>query len=388
MLDFIEGKGLRIKFYDLLERVFFRYIHLKKTFILHDRLWEAGDNAEALFRYLQENHRKEGKFYFLLRKNSPDYFRLSTIGKVIEPMSLKHWFLHCCCTGIITSNPENFFFNYKKQKRIFFLQHGVLLNNVARVYNAKRWPLSLFVTSTKMEYESLLDSSYGYGNEVIKLTGLPRWDYRENNPQKVITFHFTWRAYLSNKNLSDDMIKETSYYKMFFELLCKPDFFNLAELYGYKIQVKLHPKIKEMGMRLLKQKDQRLTVLHEDYTYSQLFSESSLLITDYSSTSFDMAYLGKPVLYFQEDVEEFYSGKHSLDKGYFDYERDGLGEVVNSRAALYNSVEKLLKNDCEMPEKYRLRVQKTFAFRDKNNCNRIWNAIENVEKNSLVRMND
>ena len=46
-----------------------------------------------------------------------------------------------------------------------------------------------------------------------------------------------------------------------------------------------------------------------------------------SSVAFDFAYLGKPVIYAQFDKEEFYE-KHDYKAGYFNYERDGFGEVV------------------------------------------------------------
>ena len=40
--------------------------------------------------------------------------------------------------------------------------------------------------------------------------------------------------------------------------------------------------------------------------YQNLFLKSKILITDYSSTAFDMAYLNKKVIYFQFDEEDFF----------------------------------------------------------------------------------
>ena len=48
----------------------------------------------------------------------------------------------------------------------------------------------------------------------------------------------------------------------------------------------------------------------DEIPYSNVIAESSLLITDYSASAFDFAYLKKPVLYLQSDKEEFFGGKH------------------------------------------------------------------------------
>ena len=59
-----------------------------------------------------------------------------------------------------------------------------------------------------------------------------------------------------------------------------------------------------------------------------LFGQSSILITDYSSVAFDMAYLNKSIIYYQFDQKEFFSGAHTLQRGWFDYESSGFGPVT------------------------------------------------------------
>ena len=63
-------------------------------------------------------------------------------------------------------------------------------------------------------------------------------------------------------------------------------------------------------------------------SYREVFAESEMIITDYSSVAFDFAYLEKPVIYTQFDSEEFFNGEHVYTKGYFDYEHDGFGEIA------------------------------------------------------------
>jgi hypothetical protein len=62
-------------------------------------------------------------------------------------------------------------------------------------------------------------------------------------------------------------------------------------------------------------------------------------------------------------------------KGYFNYETDGFGEVINDLSQLKTNLSFYLANNCELKPMYRERIDKTFAFHDKNNCNRVWQQI-------------
>ena len=39
-----------------------------------------------------------------------------------------------------------------------------------------------------------------------------------------------------------------------------------------------------------------------------------------------------------------------------------------------------MQNDCQLKEKYRERIDKFFVFNDKNNCQRIYERIINLDK--------
>ena len=63
-----------------------------------------------------------------------------------------------------------------------------------------------------------------------------------------------------------------------------------------------------------------------------LFAKTALLVTDYSSVAFEIAYIEKPVIYYQFDAEQFYDGGHLGFGGYFDFARDGFGPVCETEA--------------------------------------------------------
>lgn len=72
-----------------LPRLFTR--RAKRFILINDRPSKAGDNGEALFRYIVEN-RQDLKVdtYFVVLKDSPDYKRLKAYGNVVAHGSFKH----------------------------------------------------------------------------------------------------------------------------------------------------------------------------------------------------------------------------------------------------------------------------------------------------------
>ena len=104
-----------------------------------------------------------------------------------------------------------------------------------------------------------------------------------------------------------------------------------------------------------------------------------MLISDYSSVTFDFAYLKKPVIYTQFDKEEFYKS-HIYDEGYFNDKRDGFGPVCNKYEDTVTTIIDMLKNDCKLDKKYESRIKKFFKYDDHNNCKRVYEAIKNIDK--------
>ena len=80
--------------------------------------------------------------------------------------------------------------------------------------------------------------------------------------------------------------------------------------------------------------------------YRDIYAQSNLVITDYSSACFDFAYLRKPIVYCQFDREEFFAGEHVYTKGYFDYERDGFGEVEYDLESTVDRIIEYMENGC------------------------------------------
>lgn len=100
------------------------------------------------------------------------------------------------------------------------------------------------------------------------------------------------------------------------------------------------------------------------------------MLTDYSSVAFDMALLQKPIIYYQFDRDNFFGGGHTLQRGYFDYDRDGFGPVGFDKNSLLDYISNLLSQDVQPEEKYLKRMTDFFPFRDGKNCERNYQAIK------------
>ena len=62
-------------------------------------------------------------------------------------------------------------------------------------------------------------------------------------------------------------------------------------------------------------------------------------------------------------------------RGYFDYERDGFGEVEYTADALIDRMIEYMKNECQLKDYYRERIDRTFRYSDQNNCQRVYEEI-------------
>ncbi len=321
-----------------------------------DMSWRADDNAEHLYRYVMRNHPKQ-KIAFILSKKSIDYLRLKKEGfKLVDPKSFYFKYLIYKADKIISSHVDRYIFNALggdtlKTKDFIFLQHGVIKDDLSRWLNQRK--IDIFITSTKAEYDSIAGdfNHYKFSTKEMVLTGLARWDALVKNNilnTKQILIMPTWREYLSGKvqkygaRARNPEFVKSLYFQKWQEFLCSKELEKLAVQCGYSIVFIPHPQVR-MYLEDFNLPSYIITSYKE--SMQELFCKSSLMITDYSSVAFEMAVLKKPVLYYQFDKDEFFA-KHSYTQGYFDYERDGFGEVCfNYNQLLYYLKDILSYND-------------------------------------------
>lgn len=107
---------------------------------------------------------------------------------------------------------------------------------------------------------------------------------------------------------------------------------------------------------------------------SDLIVHSAMMISDFSSIVFDSAFLENRIAYYQFDLKEYRAGQYK--QGYFSYENDGFGPVVNTKDALIDEISNALSQHFSVAEKYKLRMKKAFPERDGRNSERLFNILE------------
>ncbi|EFK9840064.1 glycosyltransferase [Campylobacter coli] len=372
---FLNIKNIRQEFQKRLPK--------SNIWLLMDRDYEADDNAEHLYRYIMQNH-PEQKIVFALRKESLDWERLEKEGfNLVEFGSLEFERIIKKASKVISSHADGYLTRYITSKQQFiFIQHGVIPNDLSKWLNSKK--IDLFVTSTKAEYKSIANdyNRYKFGKKEVALIGLARHDALLKNNQcntRQIVIMPTWRANIvgvalgsSKRGLQSDFT-QSEYFKKWNLLLNSNILQKLCEKYDYTVVFNPHPNI----MPYLKEFNipSYIKIASQNESLQKLFCNSSLMITDYSSVAFEMAYLNKPVIYYQFDHEEFFSS-HTLQKGYFDYKKDGFGPVVEDEESLLKELENLLQNDCNPFGIYKDNIDSTFAFKDGKCCERIYKVIK------------
>ena len=367
----------------------------KPIWLLSDRTMVAGDNGEAMFRYLCALKQQPAKLYFVISDRSPDYAAMKDVGRVVKAKSYRHKILYLLSEMNISSHADSDvvsqfpgynepYRDIENRIRYVFLQHGVIKDDLSGWLNRYHCNMSGFVTSAEAEAESIRNGAYFYPADAIWLTGLPRFDRLYHDEKRCITIMPTWRRAWSTpadpktglRGLRDGFT-DGAFYRFYNALLNDRRLLDAAKKHGYTVRFLPHPTL-QPHVDLFTKND-AVTFLHADTPYRRVFAESNLILTDYSSVVFDFVYLRKPVIYTQFDREEFFSGEHVYVKGYFDYDRDGFGEVETDYEATVDRLIEYMENGCRLKDRYRARIDGFFAYNDTENCRRVYEKIRELE---------
>lgn len=358
---------------------------LKKKFlwVLSERGDEARDNGYCFFEYLRTAH-PEIPAYYVISEKSKDYHKMQKYQEfLIEKDSFNHFRMICKATHLISTHISGYMpysdvlswadktFNLLRRKKRIFLQHGITKDYIPRLCG-NRIKVDLFCCGARLEYDYIL-AKYKHPKNVVKYTGLCRYDrLNDFHTKKQILIMPTWRNYINC-----DTFEASDYFLHYKGLLTDEHFHSLLEEFGYEAVFYPHYEFQnkiEMFRKL--NLPDNIKIAGFDYDVQTLLKESAMMITDYSSVYFDMAYMHKPVVMYQFDWEIFRE-KH-YQKGYLN-ETD-LGYVVYTKNELLDCVKTVLETKCKMASQYIVYAHKFFELHDIHNCERVYKAIMEIEK--------
>lgn len=368
----------------------------KNIWLTFDKLYKGGDCGEYFYKYLC-TRREDGILpVYVIKEDAPDRFRLRQEG--YEPLvyhSLKQRLFYLYARMVFaTHSSVHSFCGFSKWEIRFIqdrlrcvntcIQHGLSVQNLTFdsnriVNNNKR-----YYCASRFEIENLSKPAYDYAPEVLRLTGIPRYDGLVNRDQRQILITPTWRSYIampavmgSARPYNPDFVN-TDYYKIFQELLENRRLVETAQKTGYRVIYLLHPIISAQKEDFRPGSGIELVSALE-ISYEQILTESSLMVTDYSGVQFDFAYMRKPVVYFHPPKLP----PHYEEGGFF-YDTQGFGEICTGVGELVDVLCEYMESGCRLKDFYRARQDDFFAYSDQENCRRIYEDARQYQRERQV----
>lgn len=367
--------------------VAFPYLRSRKICLVYEKYSQmAQDNGYYFFKYCMEHGMEQVmkcKIYYVITKDSPDRDRLMPYQKnVLDFMSIRHITYALAAKLLISTDAKAHVYPWRrkgsalvpfiKRKPLVFLQHGVTaMKKVDSFYGkGKGGQCDLFITTSDFEKQIVLEN-FGYLERQIPVTGFARWDVLEDKSQgsRRILIMPTWRSWL--EDCTEEQFKESDYYKNYYSLLKSDCLYEMLERYDLEVDFYLHTKFKEyIGEFSIESERIRIIAFGEE-SLNEIMMKSRMLITDYSSVSWDMFYQQKPVVFYQFDLQEYLA----VHGSYLDMEHELFGDTAKDEAELMECVRTCIEREFSLSEEQRKQYHFYFKYVDDKNSERICQSI-------------
>lgn len=354
--------------------------YCKDIWIIGENPNEACDNGYIFFKYIREN-RKDINAYYVINKKSKDYQKVKEYGNIIQNRSLKHWIFYLNASKIIVtqkySNPSSALFYILHTKKILkipriFLQHGIIKDD-GKMFYYNRTNFRLFICGAKREYEYIKEK-FGYPEKNIAYTGLARYDnldISKNTQNNIVLIAPTWRKWINNQKDFD------SFMLNYYEILNNEELQELLQEKNLQLKLVLHKNMNKFKIKFESTNDNVNINHNNEVDIQKILNQTTMLVTDFSSIYFDIAYRKRPIIYFQFDTEKY--RQTQLEEGYFSYKNDGFGEIIKASNEVVKKIEYYIKNNFKIENIYLERMNNFFERKDKENCKRILEEIEKID---------
>ncbi|WP_342388753.1 CDP-glycerol glycerophosphotransferase family protein [Salinicoccus bachuensis] len=340
--------------------------------LLGERYDTAQDNGYALFTWLKENTNIEA--YYVIEETAGDYAKIKDVENVLAFGSKRHFDL-AFRAGVLlgTHDLENLlpyktargFFHYEDTVKVF-LQHGVLGRKPVE-YDKKYYdlPFDLFIVSSEAEKYDVVMRKMGYEETEVAVTGLARFDHLpHHNATKDILLMPTWRDWIS----TDEAFLKSRYYARYHSLIHNERLNQLLEENDVHLNFYPHYRAQRyFNEEYLDQGKNIHFIRLGERTVQDLLIEHSLLITDYSSVSFDFTLMNKPVIYYHFDVRQFFR-QGRLRPLYQTF----IGDMAKTEEDLVDAIEIHIRNGFQPGAGD---LSSIFEYQDHNNRKRIYEAV-------------
>lgn len=353
----------------------------------HDSLWlimelpyEARDNGYWLYKHIIENH-PEINVKYVLSKDSPDYAKMLAKENLITPYSWQHYIsyilskrsisthIYGACPGRYYTRLFSYFMPFKEE---IFLQHGVT-KAIIPLRGFSSWT----ITASATETTHFIKSGHKQPNKIIQ-AGFCRFDNlrdtSKNQAQKIILIMPTYRNWLGgHTTVSNEIFKRSSFYKTWKSILNNDELNAWLVRKNYKIIFYPHRQMQNFVTLFSVDSNNVEVATKNDYDIQDLLCRASLLITDYSSVTYDFSYMKKPVLLYPFDSTLFYT-KHLGFSGH----TDTLGDIIDSEQELLKKIMLSAETEFKLSAIDIKKINTFFTHTDNKNCERNFKVIEGI----------
>jgi len=359
------------------------------VWLIGERPETARDNGRALFAHLRST-RPKASVYYIITADSPMRPAVEPLGHVVTHSSWRHRLLMLHADVLANAYSIKHMLPrrwhpgaYMRQcawrigSRRVYLKHGVHLSP----YAVKRASggYDLLAAVGEQEAEALAATS-GYDDQVV-VTGLPRYDalVPPSRPSRTILFMPTWRRYLvptlfSGSSETKVAYEGSTYQRFMSDFLGGEQLARCLERHDLRLQVVPHYNLGAV-LRAEDLASDRVDVLDAATAdIPALLRSCDLLVTDYSSVQFDVAFIGTPVVYCQFDTEEYTAGHSAFS--WFEPSRDGFGPVTRDVDSTVATIERYAAAGFVREEQYDAKAAAVFDHQDRHNSERIARAID------------
>lgn len=296
---------------------------------------------------------------------------------LVRPLSIVHRLLSFAAEVRVTSEdnyspvaPYECYADFLWQQPVVWVTHGILYDDLSDFYRRSRQNYAMVTTGEPREDREILKQAWEYDSPKVVCSGKPRWDFLKNSRKNRIVLAFSWRHYLDAGN-----ILASNYYRAISAVFADGRLAEAAREFGYELFAVVHPCFRNIDV--FDMKSSFVQLIPEGTPYSTVFAEAVMLITDYSSVHTDVAILGKPVVFYQFDRDEFYARTPEI-KPDFRWENEGAGAVFFKHDDLVEYLISMMKNGCTVQPEFVSR-NKNFTVRLDGKCSeRVISAIETM----------
>lgn len=353
----------------------------KKTVLFESQLGQmATGSPSAVYEQMRADNRFASfKFVWSSRQKSPEHDN-DEHTKYIERGSIRY-FWHLATAGILVDD-QTFPKYFTKRVDQVYIQtwHGIPLKRMgldqpsvaqnkersddtvrrAKMWNALIAPCQYFIDT--------FAHAFRYEGEFIKW-GTPRND----------------RLYSATKKLQQQIRQKLDLPKDRKIILYAPTFRDDSRGKAFTVPMNLYEWRKELGddtyllirthylnrVGIPKQLAAFCMNVSDYPDLDELYIASDMMITDYSSTMFDYATLGRPMIFYTYDYEEY---MHSDRGAYFELNEHAPGPVVKTQDELFSGVKRAIKQP-EPDDRYKRFVDEYCGVEDGKASSRVVDFI-------------